>query len=71
MIELTDLGGAVRGFNAGTIAEIRRIPDTMLVLLNGRTLLVRESVDEVLDRIDFFYATHAESTSSAIWHKAA
>ena len=71
MIELTDLGGAVRGFNAGTIAEIRRIPDTLLVLLNGRTLVVRESVDEVLDRIDSFYATHAESTSSAIWYKAA
>ncbi len=71
MIELTDLGGGARNLNAGTIAEIRGVPDTLLVMLNGRTLMVKESVDQVLERIASFYATHADTASAAIWNNAA
>lgn len=71
MIKLTDLGGGARNLSTATITEIRRIPDTLLVLLNGSTLIVKESVDQVLERIDTSYAEHGVAASSAIWKKAA
>jgi uncharacterized protein YlzI (FlbEa/FlbD family) len=51
MIDLTDLKGRPRSLKGTLIREIRNVPDTVLVLLNGNCIVVRESVEEVLDKL--------------------
>jgi len=50
MISLTRINGRVVVVNAELIKFVESTPDTMLTLLNGDHLLVRESVDEVVER---------------------
>ncbi len=54
MITLTRLDERVVVLNAELIKMIESTPDTIITLLNGDTLIVRESVDEVVRRsIDY------------------
>jgi flagellar protein FlbD len=54
MIALTRLDKRVVVLNAELIKMIEATPDTIITLINGDTLVVRESVDEVVRRaIDF------------------
>jgi flagellar protein FlbD len=54
MIALTRLDKRVVVLNAELIKMIEATPDTIITLINGDTLMVRESVDEVVRRaIDF------------------
>lgn len=50
MIKLTRLNGNRFVVNAELIRTIEERPDTTLVLVNGETLIVRESLDEVVAR---------------------
>lgn len=48
MIVLTRLNGARFVVNAEMIRTVEQRPDTTLVLSNGETLIVKESMDEVV-----------------------
>jgi flagellar protein FlbD len=51
MIELTRLNGNRMVLNSDLIKTAEASPDTMLTLINGEKLIVRESCDEVVERI--------------------
>jgi len=51
MIRLTRLQGQEIVVNAGLIEFIEATPDTVISLATGRKIMVRESVDEVIDRV--------------------
>lgn len=54
MILLTRLNNRVVVLNADLIKIVEATPDTLVTLLNGDTILVREPVDEVIRRaIDY------------------
>jgi len=50
MITVTRLDKRVVVLNAELIKMIEATPDTILTLINGDTLIVRESVDEVVEK---------------------
>ena len=51
MIELTRLNGSPMVLNSDLIKTAESSPDTMLTLVNGEKLIVRESRSEVVERI--------------------
>ncbi len=54
MITLTRLDKRVIVLNADLIKMIEATPDTIVTLINGDTMVVRDSVDEVVRRaIDY------------------
>jgi flagellar protein FlbD len=52
MIKVTRLDGMEYYLNPHQIESIDVHPDTTLVLLSGKKLIVKEGVDEVLKRIE-------------------
>ena len=50
MIRLTKLNKEEFVLNAELIRYIERCPDTLITLINGDTLMVRETLDEVVRR---------------------
>jgi flagellar protein FlbD len=51
MIQLTRLNGQLLAVNSDLIKFVERSPDTMLTLVNGEKVIVRESMDQVISRI--------------------
>ena len=51
MIDLSRLSGTIFWLNPHQIEYIEKTPDTSIVMLSGKHILVRESVAEVQDRI--------------------
>jgi flagellar protein FlbD len=51
MIELTRLNGNLMLLNSDLIKTAEASPDTMLTLINGEKLIVREELSEVLERV--------------------
>jgi flagellar protein FlbD len=51
MIELSRLSGTIFWLNPHQIEYIEKTPDTSIVMLSGKHILVAESVTEVQDRI--------------------
>jgi flagellar protein FlbD len=51
MIAVTRLDGAAMLLNADVVEWIEQTPDTLIGLLNGERVLVRESPDELVRRI--------------------
>ena len=51
MIELTRLNGSPMLLNSDLIKTAEASPDTMLTLINGEKMIVRESPAEVVERI--------------------
>ncbi|WP_438316713.1 flagellar FlbD family protein [Candidatus Caldatribacterium sp. SIUC1] len=54
MIALTRLNGSVFVLNADLIETIEATPDTVISLVTGKKYVVREKVEEVIDRIVAF-----------------
>lgn len=50
MITVTRLDRRVVVINAELVKMIEAAPDTIITLINGDTIIVRESVDEVVSR---------------------
>jgi uncharacterized protein YlzI (FlbEa/FlbD family) len=59
MIHLTRLNNAPLVVNADLIKFIERAPDTVITLITGEKLVVRESAAEVLERISEFHQQSA------------
>ena len=51
MITITRLDKRVIVLNADIIKTLEATPDTIVTLLNGDTIVVRESVEQVVQRI--------------------
>ncbi len=51
MIHLTRLNSTSVTINSDLIKYVEQSPDTVITLLNGEKILVRESAEEILDRI--------------------
>ena len=51
MIELTRLNGIPLVRNSDLIITVESSPDTMLTLINGEKLIVREQISDVVDRV--------------------
>jgi len=51
MIQLTRLNGSIIMLNSDLIKTAEASPDTMLTLINGEKLIVREDCAEVAERI--------------------
>lgn len=51
MIEVTRLNGAPMVLNSDLIKTAEASPDTMLTLINGEKLIVREECGEVVERV--------------------
>jgi flagellar protein FlbD len=51
MIELTRLNGNPMVLNSDLIKTAESSPDTMLTLINGEKLIVREDIAEVVERV--------------------
>jgi len=54
MIQLTRLNNTPLAVNSDLIKYIEEAPDTVITLLNGEKLLVRETTAEVIDRVRAF-----------------
>ena len=51
MIKITRLNKSEMVINADLIEHIEATPDTILTLTNSQKIIVRESVDEVVDKV--------------------
>jgi flagellar protein FlbD len=51
MVRVTRLNGAEIVVNASVIESLESTPDTVIRLLNGQRLAVRETVDEVIAKV--------------------
>ena len=51
MIRLTRLNHQEITINAEIIEHVESTPDTLIKLTNGQTIMVRESVDQVIERV--------------------
>ncbi len=51
MIQLTRLNNARLALNSDLIKYVEQAPDTVITLLNGEKLVVRETTDQVIQRV--------------------
>ena len=54
MIKVTRINDSVLVVNADLIEFIEAIPDTMISLTTGKKIMVRETLDDVVDRVTEF-----------------
>jgi flagellar protein FlbD len=54
VITVTRLNGAALVVNSDLILTIEKTPDTMLSLLSGEKLVVKESVEDIIKRVVAF-----------------
>lgn len=73
MIQLTRLNNTRLAVNSDLIKYVEEAPDTVITLLNGEKLVVRETTEQVIERVRDFRrsvliavsGTNASSTESA------
>lgn len=51
MIELTRLNGTRFWLNANLIEQMESAPDTVITLTTGNNIIVKESINDVIERI--------------------
>lgn len=56
MISVTRLNGSEIVVNADLIETVEATPDTVVTLVDGKKYVVRESTDEIVERIHMFRA---------------
>ena len=66
MIQLTRLNNTTITLNSDLIKFVEQSPDTVITLLNGEKILVRESVPQILDRVVEF--RRRVLTGVSAWH---
>ncbi len=57
MIKLTRISNASMILNSDLIEHIDQTPDTVITLISGQKLMVRETVDEVVEKVIAFRRT--------------
>ncbi|HBC98732.1 flagellar FlbD family protein [Lacrimispora celerecrescens] len=56
MIRLTRLNDEEFVINCSQIERVETIPESNVIMVNGKHYVVKESVDEILDRVIEFHA---------------
>jgi flagellar protein FlbD len=51
MIKVTRLNGQLIVLNADLIEFVEEIPDTIISLTTGKKIMVKESAEEIIDRV--------------------
>ena len=51
MIKLTRTSGKEFVLNADLIIEVQETPDTVITLTNGKKLLVKDSADDIINKV--------------------
>ena len=51
MIKITDIAGSSKYLNCDLIERMESTPDTVICLVNGRTIIVKETPDQIIERI--------------------
>jgi flagellar protein FlbD len=54
MIELTRIKGGKFALNSDQIEILEETPDTIVTMLNGHKYLVKETLSEIIDKIESF-----------------
>ncbi len=67
MIELTRLNGNPMLLNSDLIKTAEASPDTMLTLINGEKLIVREELSQVLERVVVYRAELLATIARKLW----
>jgi flagellar protein FlbD len=62
MIHLTRLNNSPLTVNSDLIKFVEQSPDTVITLINGEKILVRESAEEILSRIVEFRRSVLQAT---------
>jgi flagellar protein FlbD len=60
MIKVTRLNGKEFVINSDLIEFVEETPDTVITLTNGIKVVVKESVDEIIDKVGIFKARTIE-----------
>jgi flagellar protein FlbD len=68
MIELTRLNGSPMVLNSDLIKTAESSPDTMLTLINGEKLIVREEIGEVTERVLAYRARLLAAVARRLHH---
>ena len=68
MIELTRLNGNAMVVNSDLIKTAEASPDTMLTLINGEKLIVREEIGEVIERVMVYRARLLSAVGKRMKH---
>ena len=68
MIQLTRLNNARLAVNCDLIKYVEEAPDTVITLLNGEKLVVRETTEQVIERVRDFRRSVLIACSSAASH---
>jgi len=63
MIQLTRLNNARLALNSDLIKYVEEAPDTVITLLNGEKLVVRETTGQVIERVLEFRRAIVSGTS--------
>jgi flagellar protein FlbD len=71
MIQLTRLNNSPLIVNSDLVKFVEQSPDTVITLVNGEKILVREKADEVLNRIVAFRRSVLQGIVSIATHTAA
>ena len=51
MVKVTKFSGVEVALNADLIETIEATPDTVIALTNGRKVMVKETVEEIVERV--------------------
>jgi flagellar protein FlbD len=79
MIQLTRLNNKPLGVNSDLIKFVEQAPDTLITLITGEKIVVRESAEDVVARIvefrrsvlgDIFWGMDSSSRQAAALHSA-
>lgn len=60
MIKVTRLNGKEFVINSDLIEFVEETPDTVITLTNGVKVVVKESIDEIIDKVEIFKARAIE-----------
>ncbi len=66
MITVTRLDGSPLLVSVDQIQQVEQTPDTLLTLVNGETLMVREAPHELVERVVEFKRAVAGSTTASL-----
>ncbi len=50
-MQITTLKGEKRDIKPSLLKEIKKVPETILVFFDGNSIIIRESIEEVLDKV--------------------
>ncbi len=64
MIKVTRINDSELVVNADLIEFVESIPDTIISLTTGKKIMVKQTIDEIIDRVaEFKYKSTARGTS--------